>query len=295
MTFWYAIQAKNYDEVIEDGGLWTSPRANGVKLEAGRENIFRLGPGDIVFHHARSCLRAVSVVTDSWVDWPRGPAYPTPEGEGDEGWLVRTRPLEIGFELRFEDVAQLIELGAPGPFTQQGHPQRKKFISQLSDDDGTRLLDHLGLEYLHEGLYGRPATEWLGGETDAPSISTIRKEQSSLRRYLLGGRTIAQCSLCQAELPDRFLIAGHIKPRALCSEEERRDYRAAMLVCNLGCDALFEWGYVVVGDDGRIEPGISAETEAVRGAVDALAGRRCSAYDEETAPRFEFHRQLRAG
>lgn len=259
-------------------------------------NIKELVPGDIVFHHSRSFLRGISVVTDPWVDWPRGPVYPRGKGEGDDGWLVRVRPLVTGLELHYKDVAQLVVPGPPGPFTRDRQStQRGKFISWLSDEDGNRILQHLGLEYVNDGLYGRPATEWAGDETDAFAISTIRNEQSALRRHLLQGRTVAPCSLCQAELPDRFLIAGHIKPRAFCNEEERRDYRAAMLVCSLGCDALFEWGYLVVGFDGRVEPGITAETEAVQVAVAAVAGGRCVAHDGVSAHRFEFHWKLHLG
>ncbi|WP_394253534.1 hypothetical protein [Arthrobacter pityocampae] len=298
MAYWYASQGvvRTFNASIDEGILWTCERPQGKWTGEDRTNIRHMGEGDIVFHHSKSYLRAVSVVIASWEDAPRPTShYPGLDGEEDDGWLVKVQPLETGLKLSYKDVAQLIELGSPGPFTAAGMPQHKKFLSRLGDADGNQLLHHLGLEYVDEGLYGRPSAEWLGDDTDGLSISTIRNEQSALRRHLLNGRPVAPCSLCQTELPACLLVAGHIKPRTLCSEQERKDYRAAMLICSLGCDALFEWGYIVVNANGRLEPGIPAETRPLEAAVAKLSGRGCTAYDEVTAPRFEFHRRLKVG
>ena len=65
------------------------------------------------------------------------------------------------------------------------------------------------------------------------------------------------------------------------------DFEAnAMLTCALGCDALYEWGHVVVDADGVIQAGHDAETPRIQDAVDALVGRHCSAHDERTAANF---------
>lgn len=297
MTYWYATQGvvKTFDASIDDGILWTCPRRPGKTTGPDRTNILQMIEGDIVFHHSKSFLRAVSIVTASSSPASRPISHrPGLEGDEDNGWLVRVQPLHTGLDLPYKDVARLIELGSPGPFNTVGVPQQK-FLSPLSDANGEKLLQHLNLDYVHDGMYGRPFTEWLGDDTDGLSISTLRKEQSALRRHLLNGRDTALCSLCHAELPARLLIAGHIKPRTFCSKQERKDYRAAMLICALGCDALFEWGYIVVTTDGHMEPGIPAEAPALEAAVAKLIGERCTAYDEVTAPRFEFHRQLRIG
>lgn len=43
-----------------------------------------------------------------------------------------------------------------------------------------------------------------------------------------------------------LLVAAHIKPRAKCSNQERRDWANIVPMCLLGCDALFERGRVAV-------------------------------------------------
>lgn len=144
-----------------------------------------------------------------------------------------------------------------------------------------------------EGLLGRPASFWEGGTTDRQTLSTIRREQAYLRQHLLQQRAAAPCAICGEVLPARLLIAGHIKPRNKCTEKERTDFAAtAMLVCALGCDVLFEWGYIVVGPSGRIRPGRPAETQELERAVDQLIGGICTAHNESTAANFQAHRAL---
>lgn len=83
------------------------------------------------------------------------------------------------------------------------------------------------------------------GELSFPATVLGRGEQSILRRRLLGNAEVAECALCGRTLPTRFLITAHIKKRTLCTDSERRDLaHVAMAACTLGCDSLFEAGYV---------------------------------------------------
>lgn len=291
VNYWWASQGVNYPMVVHQGTLWTCPRRNG-SVDVSRRLIKSLKPGDIVFHHYRSHIRAVSRVTESWKNWRRPEGYPRiHEDEGDDGWLVTLQPIRTDLELHFKRAAELIRLGPGSPLTVHGQPQQK-YLSALMEEDGVRLLAELHLPALsagEESLFGRP-DDWPGGATDEISLGTVRQEQSDLRRHLLKGRSIALCSICGELRPARLLIAGHIKPRSQCTEQECRDFRSvAMLVCSLGCDALFGWGYIYVDQEGKVRRGVPAETDHVRDAVDLLIGKRCSAYDEITAVRFAAH------
>jgi len=91
--------------------------------------------------------------------------------------------------------------------------------------------------------------------TDALRTTTIRLEQSRVRKKLFGKRTTSACDLCRRELPIDLLVAAHVKARARCSEAERRDVQGNILaLCVLGCDGLFERGYVAV-ENGIIVAG----------------------------------------
>lgn len=296
VNYWWASQNDNYRLVIPLGTLWTCPRPNGT-VPVSRGLIKSLEPGDIVFHHAESFLRAVSRVKESWKPYPRPEGYSSKrEGEGDDGWLVTVDPIRTDQMLHYTRVAQLIRVGDSAPLNINRVPQQK-YLSTLSEEDGLALLAELDLPApgTTDGgsLFGWPDDFWEGGDTDAVSLGNVREEQEYLRRHLLQGRVTASCSICGKELPERLLIAGHIKPRRECTEQERKDFRSvAMLVCSLGCDALFGWKYITVNAEGRVRRGIPAETKNVEAAVDLLIGRPCGAYNAHTAPNFAAHSDL---
>jgi len=87
------------------------------------------------------------------------------------------------------------------------------------------------------------------GRLDEERIGLVRKEQAILRQRLFGVRDFDTCFLCGEELPVELLVAAHIKPRAKCSDAERRDPANVVPMCLLGCDALFERGHVAVVKD----------------------------------------------
>lgn len=120
--------------------------------------------------------------------------------------------------------------------------------------------------------------------TDVTATVKARREQAYLRRHLLAGATERECALCGRLLPGSFLVAAHIVPRRHLDDAQRLDFAsAAMLACALGCDTLFELGYVVVGDDGTLAVGKSA-TGALADAVGALGGRQCGAFNGTPRP-----------
>ncbi|PVE19203.1 hypothetical protein DDA93_05180 [Arthrobacter sp. Bz4] len=257
--------------------------------------IQSLQPGDKVFHYQKSYLRAVSRVATSWQPWSRPEENPKVySAENDDGWLVTVDPIQTGLALHYSRAAELIRNGPGSPINAAGHPQQK-FLSALSEEDGRSLLHELGMAAsaaMMDGLYGRP-DEWDGGETDEVSLGTVRQEQADLRRHLLNGRPIASCSVCGEERPAKLLVAGHIKPRNSCTEEERKNFRSvAMLVCSLGCDALFGWGYIYVDPEGYVRRGVPAETKDVEAAVDLLIGKHSGAHNEQTARNFAAHAEL---
>lgn len=290
MNFWWATQTTNYPEAIVSGTLWTCPRAYGKPLKESRRLIKDLRTGDVVFHYQKGLLRAVSTVKDQWCNYPRPAEYVRRPGEGDDGWLVTVEPVITGLALSFRTVGELINKGNGGPLGANGIPAQK-YLSPLSEEEGRALLSELDvvLPGEDEGLLGRPSDFWDGGETDSEALRKIRLEQADLRRNLLRGRSTAACAICGSTLPARLLLAGHIKPRSKCSEEERRDYRSAMLVCSLGCDALFEWGYIIVDGHGRIDGSRRPETAFLQAAVTALVGKRCSAFNRHTSSKFAAH------
>jgi len=263
-------------------------------MPAERAALQLLTPDDIVFHYGGGQIRAVSVVVAAAVDARRPPGYPRGPREtdaNDDGKLVRVNIFADNLALPWRRAAQLIEPGTPGPLTAAGVP-REAYISTLTDTDAGALLAELGVEAPHRHFPGRPHENWApgSGDTDATAIALIRREQSQLRAHLLDGRASAECGICARKMPADLLVAGHIVPRRSLGDAQRWDFESvAMLVCILGCDALFEHGYLVVGDDGRVAAGRATSAASVLEEVVARTGGRSPAWRDSTASAFGSH------
>lgn len=127
---------------------------------------------------------------------------------------------------------------------------------------------------------------------DIPRMAYGRKEQAFLRNFLFGSQNSYVCGICGKRLPVNMLITSHIKKRSECSAEERRDYKnIVMPMCKLGCDDLYEKGYVYV-QDGKIKVNpYKWSTEDLKAELNKLDGRECKYYTEQTKPYFEAHRK----
>ncbi|CAN5304797.1 hypothetical protein BH09ACT11_BH09ACT11_12520 [soil metagenome] len=290
--FWWVSQGYNYELAIKQQTLWSLPKK--ARELPDRRLLKQMRSGDIVLHYANHYLRAVSVVRTPWQPATRPEGYQMRPGDGDDGWLVEVEVQQADLNLHFREIASLIERGAPGPLDKNGTP-RRLYVAVLSERQANVLLSAAGASVPSArpapDLPGAPDTVLGLDTTDASAVSRVRREQAYLRRYLLAGRSEAPCALCGRILPQHLLVAAHVVPRRLLDDAERLDFRgSAMLACALGCDALFEWGHIVVDDAGVVQAGHKSGGVAASEAVAALEGRRCTAHSQYTAQRFAQHR-----
>lgn len=142
--------------------------------------------------------------------------------------------------------------------------------------------EHVG----HDGVFA--------GILDRYAIAAGRGEQAELRQRLFGGRDEAPCALCGEVYPVDLLVAAHIKQRAACTDDECRDLdNVAMAACLLGCDALYELGYITVDATGHIMAADGPYPGVVGGRIGRLAGRRVGLYAPATGHYFAWHREHR--
>ena len=129
-------------------------------------------------------------------------------------------------------------------------------------------------------------------QTDALTTSLRRLEQHQLRLKLLQGEETGCCRLCGVRLPASLLVASHIKPRNLCSHEERLDPNIATLMCLLGCDSLYERGYLRVRDDGAIYRFNASGGDDLKAFMKRYEGRSLAFNSATERGYFRFHREL---
>ncbi|MFS4107229.1 hypothetical protein [Streptomyces sp. PD-S100-1] len=140
------------------------------------------------------------------------------------------------------------------------------------------------------GLPGGKTVEHEGADSAVAQVF-VRREQAKVRATLFGGATNAACALCGRVLPVRFIRAAHIKRRSAASRQERLMMANIMPACLIGCDELFEHGYVFVTDDGTIAVSSKSHTTLdLVVAAKALAGRTVADYGPHRAAFYAWHR-----
>ncbi|MBG6189942.1 hypothetical protein IWX64_000876 [Arthrobacter sp. CAN_A212] len=298
--YWWVNQNNNFSAVIEQGSLWAPDlRADGQQGHEDWRALHHMSPGDIVFHYASQQFRAISVIATGGVKADRPPDYLPLDGYR-HGTLVLLDPLITDMEVRIDALKHIFPPGV-GPINSAGQVGRV-YTAPIPRSIGGTLAEYLtgGMPRLstlveHE-LPNRDydhLPNWVG-TTDLVGTTVRRAEQRFLRRSLLS-RFGNQCALCGKILPENLLVAAHIKRRSESSEEERLNFEGvAMLACSLGCDALFEDGYITVDEAGLVKPGVTANSDLSQ-ILNGLAGSRCLAFSESTKESFEFHRRQHSG
>ncbi len=190
--------------------------------------------------------------------------------------------------IAFTEVTSVIGW-SPNAVLQQAHV--------IADQDAEHLAALWGLDVPTAEVLGSISVpsvpdDSFGGALDRASTFARRAEQGHLKRLLLshgGGR----CALCGREFPAKLLVAAHIKKRAACTDDEKRDLvNIGMLACLLGCDSLYEHGFVAVEEGGRLLT--SPEGHEVP-ALDDYAkknfvSRTCAWWSPAREPYFYWHR-----
>ncbi|MFJ4242794.1 hypothetical protein ACIP17_19525 [Streptomyces iakyrus] len=209
-------------------------------------------------------------------------------------WSDDTYPERVGIDLLADEAnvtgqtlgdqaAEALRLSANkqgSALVYPGTAALAQFVTELStaDEQQPQTSNELGA-VTHAG-------------TDSALVEVlVRREQSKLRKKMLNGAETFTCALCGRHLPVRFIRAAHIKRRSQATREERLQMVNIMPACLLGCDELFEHGYIHVTDTGHVAvSGKAGEHPALKEVADQLNGNRVGGYSEHRAPYFAWHR-----
>ncbi|MFJ8920995.1 hypothetical protein ACIREK_16155 [Streptomyces sp. NPDC102415] len=284
-------------EIGLDRGLWGWKSAT-LDRATGRPDVQSLEVGDyLVLAHigpqarvpaggwANATLKRVSVtqITRSYFQ------------DSTQVWPDDTYPERIGIDLLADEAnvagetlgdqaAEALRLSANkqgSALVYPGTAALAQFVTELPTTD----------EGEQQQLSDEPEAVTHAGADSALVEVLVRREQSKLRNKMLDGADTFTCALCGRHLPVRFIRAAHIKRRSQASREERLQLSNIMPACLLGCDELFEHGYIHVTENGHVAvSGKAGEHLALKEAADQLAGNPVGGYSEHRAPYFAWHR-----
>lgn len=173
-------------------------------------------------------------------------------------------------------------------------------FSYLNDEKSMRLINCLDLYsdmYIGEitiEQYTKDVDRMMEFSTlDAPVAGTSRREQRYLRKLIFKGEKVYKCGICGGTYPVDLLVTAHIKRREDCTKGERLDVKnIAMPMCKLGCDDLYEKGYILVEDGIITENKAKKNTLRVENYLQQIVGRKCEYWNADTAKYFEAHNKM---
>lgn len=122
-------------------------------------------------------------------------------------------------------------------------------------------------------------------------VSSIQRlEQPHIRTYLFGDKTEEICGICQQKFPVDMLIAAHIKKRSDCEREEQLDIEhIAMPMCKLGCDDLYEKGYIAVQNKSVVVNEQKAVTPILQTYLNGIKGKQINSKYDQSEEYFKYH------
>ena len=145
------------------------------------------------------------------------------------------------------------------------------------------------LEEVSEEEYNKAVDKLTKLEKTDKKYQAIRRlEQDHLKQSLFGKNTTGRCGICNRLYPISILVVAHIKKRSRCSEEERKNINVVMPLCKMGCDELFERGYIAVENGIITDMNKKPISETMIYYISGINGNTCSYYKYSKAF-FEWH------
>ncbi|MFF2348079.1 hypothetical protein [Pseudarthrobacter sp. NPDC058119] len=259
-------------------------------------------PGDIVVHYAEGQIRAISRVLVGSHN------ASNPHAGGD--WGQSGRELKLAYEVL--DVALTLDSlpkelrqnhsGYGSPFDKYGSVNLGYFFD-LPDEVGIWIMDEVGLvagpndalvDVPPSGEEQHYETVIVVGPDGEITVKT-RAEHHQLKKLLFKGKMQSECALCGRTFPLSLLVTAHIKKRSKCSKSERVDQHVVMAACALGCDALYEKGFISVNAEGRLVGGPKGATApALLEQIEKLAGKDVMIFGPQNEKYFAWHRTSHA-
>lgn len=166
----------------------------------------------------------------------------------------------------------------------------------LDENKSERIINRLQLysDYYYneisDGEYKKEIEHLMDGNLDTVTQGTSRREQSYLRSRLFKSKKQEKCSICGEEFPVDLLVAAHIKRRADCTKEERLDIDNVVLpMCKMGCDDLYEKGYIFV-ERGFVKVNKNKHlTPRLESYLNKIEGIKCCGWKPEMDKYCKYH------
>jgi hypothetical protein len=164
--------------------------------------------------------------------------------------------------------------------------KEEEFLKQIGI---TNLKPHKNLDKEH---YQKRLNE-LDQVDGLKSDAKVRLEQNIFTNFLFNKNSKTRCAICSKNYPNSIMVAGHIKKRSLCDESEKRNLNVIMPICKIGCDDLFERGYIYLDSGGYVRLNKDKElSEDLINYLKTIVNKHSWYFNKDNANFYEQHRKI---
>lgn len=127
-------------------------------------------------------------------------------------------------------------------------------------------------------------------QTDGTATRPTRLEHRYIVRHLFQGKPTGHCWICHNDYPRHLLVAAHIKKRSACDIKEKLDIEnIAASMCRLGCDPLFEHGYISVRNGKVVKHPSREMTSATTLYIESIVDKKVAGWGKKNRKYFDWH------
>lgn len=303
MNYWWLNQRAKFalSNVIKGGRYLWAPRLT----EKGKniwhwDFIKEVNNGDIIFAYRHNRIHAVAIAHGTAYHAERPAKLGYKKIWENKGYRLDVEFLKLGDKaLELSKIYNSIKPLLPkkySPVDINGHAT-ESYLHPISQELGEYLSREVNFSprVTKEDYVKSFTTNAPKGPLDKTAARAARMEQGYLRQELFKKDKYSMkdsevCAICGKEYPINLLVAAHIKKRAKCSDEEKRDYEnIVMPLCKLGCDELYERGYIAVIKGKVFIINQNKITSDLKRYLVKIDGLSCSQWKPSTKKYFRDH------
>ena len=297
MRYWWVNHKQTVRQEIEGGYLWSPKRTKDDKRSQFYDNMARAEPGDAVLSYADARIAYVGQVTaGAWESTKPEEYGPAGENWNNVGWRLpvawTTLPRAAEPRRHVDELRSLLP-AKYSPFSVKARRGNEgAYLAEISGALFNYLMTEAGAEPPRRSRRSRvgerrPRSSSNPAETQRQQNVKVRIGQGLFRTRILEFET--GCRITGIENP-RLLVASHIKPWRVCTNEERLNGANGLLLTP-HIDRLFDRGFISFENDGMVK--VSAKLTKIdleRLGLSGLSERSVGTFAAEQAQFLEYHR-----
>lgn len=299
-SFWWVNHKQTHRAEYAGGYIWSPKTKKDKSANEGYLNLTRVRAGDQIFSYADGAIKAIGIATQAHTEAPIPSTHIEAAHWDKLGWQVTVEWMPLVISLRPKDfLDQIVPLlpAKHSPIRASGDGNQGCYLASISKDLGELLLslvsqvDPDAAELLHEIEVeaGDAVEAELVQNADLPETEKAQLVRSRVGQGIFRMRVAKQENKCRLTGVDNlaFLVASHIKPWRVSTNEERLSGSNGLLL-SPHVDKLFDRGWISFSDKGEIL--IATQAVAVAKAWGIDANSNVGDFNPKQRAFLEYHR-----